>query len=193
MDYIKKVFFNKLDSLYPLPNEEKELLFSKTHPLKLKKNEYFIRAGDFEHRIGFMVNGLIKYFYICPDGADYIRYFCQGNQFVSAYSSLATGDSSAYFIQCLEDTTMVYFEYSVLNELISANPVYGVIISKIQEYSLLLAEKRERSLILDDAKTRYMDFLKDFPGMEKNFKQYDIASYLGITPVALSRIRGKKL
>ncbi len=55
-----------------------------------------------------------------------------------------------------------------------------------------LAEKRERSLILEDATTRYLNLLDEFPSIENQVKQYDIASYLGITAVALSRIRGQK-
>ncbi len=74
--------------------------------------------------------------------------------------------------------------------LVASHTVWGQISHRVQEEALLLGERRERSLILDDAKTRYLQCLADFPGIEARVKQYDIASYLGITPVALSRLGG---
>lgn len=77
--------------------------------------------------------------------------------------------------------------------MIDADPVSGRIAVHLQEAALGLAAERERSLIMDDATTRYLNLLRDVPGIESKVRQYDIAGYLGVTPVALSRIRGRTI
>jgi CRP-like cAMP-binding protein len=62
---------------------------------------------------------------------------------------------------------------------------------KIAESLFIKKERREATLLLDDAKTRYLNFLEEYPGLETRLKQYHIASYLGITPVSLSRVRAQ--
>jgi CRP-like cAMP-binding protein len=75
-------------------------------------------------------------------------------------------------------------------ELARSHVVWGIAMQAIQSYALLLAERREAALLTLGAKDRYLQFIADYPGLEARVRQYDIASYLGITPVALSRIRG---
>jgi CRP-like cAMP-binding protein len=71
------------------------------------------------------------------------------------------------------------------------NPCWNTIARKYVETLFIEKEKRERRLLSEDAATRYLSFQKDYPGLEDKIPQYQIASYLGITPVALSRIRKK--
>jgi len=61
----------------------------------------------------------------------------------------------------------------------------------LAEQHFILKEQREAALLLDDAETRYRQFLSDYPGLDKRIAQYHIASYIGVTPVTLSRIRKK--
>lgn len=181
----------KIESYYPLPDSEKNKLKEIVKEKKLAKNDFFVRAGEYSDTIAYMGKGLIRYYYIGPSGKEFTRYFCQGDSFVSSYSALVTGEPSSYFIQAMYDTELLYFSYKNWLMLAESNPIWGQITVKIQDYALLLSEERERSLIMDDAKTRYLKFLDRYPGIEEEVKQYDIASYLGITPVALSRIRGE--
>jgi len=83
------------------------------------------------------------------------------------------------------------FGYVDWLEMLLRHTAWGVINGKVQADALMAAERRERSLILDSALTRYQNLLGEFPGIEARVRQYDLASYLGITPVALSRIRGR--
>ncbi len=178
----------KIESLYPLPPEERSRILPLLHRKSLKKKDFFIKAGDMTSEVGYMIKGLLRYYYISENGKEFTRYFCQGGHFVSSFSALVTGEPSAYFIQALEDTDFIVFKYAEWIKLLDSHPVWGKISKAIQDYALILSEKRERSLILDDAKTRYLNFLKEFPGIEEKIKQYDIASYLGITNVALNVI-----
>lgn len=182
-------FFAKIREMADIPEPEIWRIIPLLSGRTLSKGDYFVRIGSPAPTIGFMVNGLIRYFYISGSGKEIIRYFCLGNSFVSSYTSLLTGKLSNYAIQALEPTEMVTIKAADWFALAQSNPVWATVTQALQAYALVLAERREHALVSLDAKARYLQFLEDFPGLESRLRQYDIASYLGITPVALSRIR----
>ncbi len=158
----------------------------------LRKGEYFVRAGEIPARVGFMVKGWLQYFYVDADGRKFVRYFCRGGHFVSSLSAMMDGSPSAYSIQALEAARLVVFSYKDWLRLLETDVAWGFIHRTILEQALARAEERERSLVLDDAATRYQRFLEELPGAEEHIKQQDIANYLGINPVTLSRIRAAR-
>ena len=180
-----------LEAIHPLSDAERTHVASRLRVLDLAKGDFFLRPGRPATQIGFLVSGLIRYYYVSDEGKEYTKHFCLGGHFVSSYASLAAGTSSDYWIEALEPTRLIVFRYQDWLELLGRDPAWGVINGRVQAQALILAERRERSLILDSALTRYRDLLEEIPGIEARVKQYDLASYLGITPVALSRIRGK--
>jgi CRP-like cAMP-binding protein len=181
-----------LETIEPVPPGEWEFLRTKLRSKHLEKGEFFLRPGFEALQIGFLVKGLIRYYYVA-DGHEFIKHFCFDGHFVSSYASLAAGTSSDYWIEALEPTDLIVFAYQDWLSLLRRHPVWGVVNARVQAEALVLAEKRERSLILDSAKTRYLNLLAEVPGIEGRVRQYDLARYLGITPVALSRIRGRPL
>ena len=139
---------------------------------------------------GFMAEGWLRYFLVDAEGCEYTRYFCNGGNFASAQEAMTAGQPSAYSIQALEDSSLAVFSYKDWLDLLETHPAWGIIHKAVLDQALASAERRERALVLDDAATRYAALLADFPGIESHVRQYDIASYLGISPVSLSRIRG---
>jgi len=182
-----------LKKIHALPRDGIEKLHRITRIEGLKRGEFFLRAGDVPTKVGFMTEGWLRYFHTDAEGRDYIRYFCSGENFVSSQSALIEGQASEFSIQAIEDSVLAVFEYADWLALMESDPAWGLIHKAVLDRALVAAERRERSLILDDAKTRYLAFLDEYPDIELHVKQYDIASYLGISPVSLSRIRsGKK-
>jgi len=182
-----------LKKIHALPRDGIEKLHRITRIEGLKRGEFFLRAGDVPTKVGFMTEGWLRYFHTDAEGRDYIRYFCNGENFVSSQSALIEGQASEFSIQAIEDSVLAVFEYADWLALMESDPAWGLIHKAVLDRALVAAERRERSLILDDAKTRYLAFLDEYPDIELHVKQYDIASYLGISPVSLSRIRsGKK-
>jgi len=180
-----------LEAIHPLPDAEKAQLLGRLRLMDLAKGDFFLRPGRPANQIGFLVSGLIRYYYVSAEGKEYTKHFCVGGHFVSSYASLAAGTSSDYWIEALEPTRLIVFRYEDWLEMLLRHTAWGVINGKVQADALMAAERRERSLILDSALTRYQNLLGEFPGIEARVRQYDLASYLGITPVALSRIRGR--
>ena len=117
--------------------------------------------------------------------------FCAENVFVAAYSALLMKQPSRLFIQALEDTKLLVADYSVYRSLSESQAGLQRLNCRIAEFLFIKKERRESALLLDDAKTRYLSFLEEYPGLEARLKQHHIASYLGVTPVTLSRIRAQ--
>jgi CRP-like cAMP-binding protein len=178
-------------SLINLPEAEDINIASLFQTHTLKRSEFFVRAGDVPQTIGFMISGILRLYYVDADGSEFTKLFCAENSFVAAYSALLQRQPSRLFIQALEDSTLLIADYAAYRSLCETNSCWQQLNCKIAESLFIKKEKRESALLLDDAKTRYLSFLEEYPGLETRLKQLHIASYLGITPVTLSRIRAQ--
>ena len=180
-----------LRSLINLSKDEaiQAVCLFQTHTLK--RGEFFIRAGDVPQTIGFIITGILRLYYVDADGNEFTKSFCAENSFVAAYSALLLNQPSQLFIQALEGSKLLIADYSAYRALSETHACWQQLNCKIAESLFIQKEKRESTLLLDDAKTRYLSFLEQHPGLETRLKQHYIASYLGITPVTLSRIRAQ--
>jgi CRP-like cAMP-binding protein len=156
-----------------------------------KRGEFFIRAGDVPTTLGFVISGILRLYYVDADGNEFTKSFCAENSFVAAYSALLLKQPSRLFVQALEDTKLAIADYSAYRSLCESQKSLQQLNCKIAESLFIKKERRESTLLLDDAKTRYLNFLEEYPGLEARLKQHYIASYLGMTPVTLSRIRAR--
>jgi len=182
-----------LDSLAPLSVTDRTVLTELPVLRTLEKGGFFHRSDDIPFTIGYVYSGWLKYFYTDAEGKEYIRYFCHGGHMVASSSALVTKKPSAYAIQALTSVELLVFDYDSLTSRLATSPAWRTIRETLQDQVIQRSEERERALILDNALKRYLALLRDFPGIEANVRQYDIASYLGITPIALSRLRSQTL
>jgi len=174
-----------------IPTDQWEKFKSIFSVLHLQKEEHFIRAGEKPSKIGFAASGVLRLYYISEAGTEFNKSFCLADDFVASYSALLTNSESRLSIQALEDATLLTAKFADFLELLDNHVCWQIISRKIAEDLYIKKEKRECEFLLDDAETRYLRFLKEYPGLDTRIKQYHIASYLGITPVAISRIRAK--
>lgn len=180
-----------LRSLIQLTESEATLAVRLFQIHTLNRGEFFVREGDVPQTIGFVISGILRLYYIDPDGNEFTKSFCAENSFVAAYSALLMRQPSRLFIQALEDAKILIADYSTYRSLLESQAGLQQLNCKIAEFLFIKKERRESALLLDDAKTRYLSFLEEYPGLEARLKQHHIASYLGVTPVTLSRIRAQ--
>jgi CRP-like cAMP-binding protein len=180
-----------LRSLINLPEDEAIKATNLFQTYHLKRGEFFIRAGDVPKTIGFVISGILRLYYVNCEGTECTKSFCAENSFVAAYSALLLEQPSRLFIQTLEDAKLLVADYSAYRSLCENSACWQALNCKIAEILFIKKEKRESALLLDDAKTRYLSFQAEYPDLETRLKQHHIASYLGITPVTLSRIRSQ--
>lgn len=178
-----------LRSITALPDEQMEKLSEIFRPASLSAGQFFIQAGERPTQIGFVVSGLIRLYYVNSAGMEFTKAFCPENHFVAAYSALLLNQPARFFIEALEDTSLLVADYQAYQQLCAEHACWQRINHRLVEGLFIKKEKREAELLLDDATTRYQTFLAEYPDLENRVKQYHIASYLGISPVSLSRIR----
>jgi CRP-like cAMP-binding protein len=187
-----KQMYTALCEFTPIPEVEWEKAQEKLHFLKLRKNAYFIHAGDVPDKLAFIISGLVRVFHTSEFGVERVLVFRGENRFLSAYSSFLEKTTSEFSFQALEDTNLLYLSINDYQALLSEHSCWQIINTRYTQMLFVEKEKRELEFLSDDAETRYDHFLTHYAGIENRIRQYQVASYLGITPVALSRIRNRK-
>lgn len=188
---MKECLIKAVRSLVNLPPEEENKLLDIARLAAFRKGELFIREGQHSRQFGFVGNGLFRYYYVDDRGNEYTKGFFPEHTFLSSYSAMVENRGSFFNIEALEDAEIVIFDYSQWQKLYDGHPAWKDFLVASLQRAFLKKESREREFLLFDAETRYRSFLQEYPRLDQRIKQHMIASYLGITPVALSRIRKK--
>lgn len=160
-------------------------------PMIIKKNDFLLREGDKPKNISFVISGLFRAFYLTKNGEEKTIVFRSEGRVLSAYSSFVKNETSKFSIQALEDSIVLFLSIQDFNKILNEDKFWQVNMTKYYMDIFIEKEKRERELLSDDAQTRYLTFLDDYPGLEDRINHYYISSYLGISNVTLSRIRSK--
>jgi CRP-like cAMP-binding protein len=158
--------------------------------VELSKGEFYISNGQICKSFAFIHSGTFS-FIISKDDEEYVKDFSGSNKFITSYSSFITQTPSQTFIRAEEKATITQWSYDTYQELIHSSEHWKEFALKIANYLYLRKEKREISLLTETAEQRYLNMLKEFPDIIQNVPQYLIASYLGIKPQSLSRIRNQ--
>ena len=154
----------------------------------IKRSETLIYIGDKIESVYFVVKGLLRDYYLDSDGNDVTRHFEQEGSICGGDALLINGQS-AVCTEALEDCLLLRCRYGDFAKLIEEDALFHQMWVKALETSLAYKIKRENSFLLKSATERYLDFKREHAMLEKRVNQKYIASYLGITPVSLSRIR----
>jgi CRP-like cAMP-binding protein len=155
------------------------------------EGEIVLEAGEGAADLHFLLNGIARYFYSTPEGREFNKAFARPGQVLTSVSSLVNGTPTPFSIQALEPCKCISIKYKDLVELAEAHMQWNVLARKLLEQLAIRKERREADFLLLSASERYMNFLTEFADVAQRIPNYHIASYLGITEVALSRIRKK--
>ena len=178
-----------IDKLLSPPADEWEKFAALFTPRKLDSTDFFIRAGEKSASMCFVNAGLLRFFYETGDGKEFNKSFSKENEFAGNYGAYLTATESRFNIQALEDSHLLVAKFADVAALYERHPCWEKFGRTMAEQLYIKKEHREAEFLLDDASTRYRNFRLRYPGLEGRLTQYHVASYLGITPVALSRIR----
>jgi CRP-like cAMP-binding protein len=152
------------------------------------KKTLVLRKGEIENYLSFIEEGVIR-FYIPKDENDMTFTFAFGNGFVSAYDSFLTRSPSIYHVETLTKTILWRLKYDDLQTIYSETTVGNAIGRHASEDLFIRKSKRELSLLNNTAEERYLKLFTEQPNLIQQIPLKYIASYIGITPQALSRIR----
>lgn len=158
---------------------------------ELQKDEIFVGAGQVAKEIAFLETGIVRAFYSNKEGKEYNQHFFVGPAMIGAYASLISKKETLIPQQALTDCKIWRASFEKIENLSKNNYEIERLRRVIAENYFLMQEKKEVEMALLEASERYLLFQQDFPDVENQIPQYHIASYLGITPTQLSRVKRK--
>jgi len=183
--------FKYLRKFSPLSKEAESAISGISKVVKIKKNENLQPIGHTCKTIYFLKTGLARIYYFKKD-IDVTESFLFEKSIVVRFESLFAGQPSKKGIQAIEDSEFIAINAQQLTKLYSKFPEIERLFNKITESSLVENINRIESIQFNTAEERYKALLKEAPDVLKRVPLKLVASYLGITPVSLSRIRGQK-
>ena len=180
-----------LHRLTGLPLEALGKIEEVFQPVVMERGDYFQRSGDRPLHTAFVSEGLFRSFYYTDNGKEYITNFHRSGHFLGNYSAMLRGQARTRLnIAALENSRVLLLPFDTMHSLMERDAAWERFGRRAAENLFIEKEDRERELLLLSAEERYLLFRKSpLRRMEERIPHYHIASYLGITPVGLSRIR----
>ena len=179
---------HNIQSLISLDEAEKDIITGLFKEKTYKKGDFFLADGQICKQVGFVAKGLMRY-YINHDGEEKTYAFSQENEYVCNYESFIPQSPSSKIIQALEDSVVLVISHSDL-QLLYAKVREGERYGRIAiEMVFLQILKDINSFYTETPELRYERFLKNHSDLQQRISQYHIASFVGVKPQSLSRIR----
>jgi CRP/FNR family transcriptional regulator, anaerobic regulatory protein len=182
------------DSLKKFKNltlEEIKIILDNFSTILLDKQDYFLKEGQICKSVGFIESGLVMYYKLTNEGQELVCDFGSENDWVTQYESLTKKTASTLYIKAIEPTTLNIISFEKINALYKKVPFFENITRQLVEKVFFEILKRAEDFQSLKAEERYEKLLKENPQILNRLPQYYIASYLGIAPQSLSRIRKK--
>lgn len=171
----------------PPPDQIAELAAS-GRPRPLAAGQDFCRVGQERHEVAFIHEGILRYYLVLPDGEDVTKDFSFAGGFSVSYGSAVTGRPAEVAIAAVTPCRLSVWPYATFAALYDRHPEWGRFGRRIAEMLYVRKERREISLLTQSAEQRLGAMLQAFPQAAQIPQSY-LASYLGIRPQSLSRLK----
>lgn len=156
---------------------------------KLKKGDFFISQGQLSKEVAFINSGILRSFFSPESGEEITYCITFPNTLMTAYSSFITGMPTVENIQALVDCELFIIQKHEVDKLLERSANWAYFLKILAELQYLELEKRVFLFQKEKAKNRYIDLIKNHPAYIRQIPLQYLASYLGITPRHLSRLR----
>lgn len=185
-----ELLFQKFDEKIGLTKEEKELSRKFFIPKKLRRRQYLLQEGDVCKHVAFVAKGLLRCYTVSDKGQEHITQFAFEGWWISDQVSFLTGEPSGYNIDALEDCELLLLTKPAEDEMLERIPKLERYFRILLQNSLIATQKRLVSSLSQTAEERYHELITVCPStLPRRIPQHMLASFLGITPETLSRIR----
>ncbi len=175
-----------------ITDEEWEVLENMLTFKSLQKGEFLIKEGEVCNHVSFISSGLLR-MYMNSNGLEVSLGFVGTNEYISSYESFLTRSPSLENIDAIENTTLIQLNFDNMQILYNKKPIYQKVGRKIAEQLFIWLNQRSSALLLLTPEQRYDQMIENNPYLLQSVPQYMLATYIGITPRHLSRIRKQKL
>lgn len=170
-----------------LPDDELEFIAQQFKSKTIKKNEFLLTEGETCKDLIFVQNGCLRLYYMQEDFEVSVWFALKHSSAIEIYSFISETPTN-YFLQAIETTEILYLPKTVLNKLYETHPKLQEMMRKFWEDVILHLLERFTALQRDTAEQRYLDLLNK-PELLQTIPQKYLASFIGVTPTSLSRIK----
>jgi len=153
------------------------------------RGDHVFRQGDADRSLYFVRYGFLKAYYLTESGGEQIKSFIDQGKVIGSLTAAAVGEPNTFSLVCLEACTLMRFSFDALREQAAQNAALSEMVTSLLLELAMKKERREYEFLCLSAEERYRRLLARMPELPTRVTQQDIALYLGITPVALSRIK----
>jgi len=183
---------NLLNNLVNLNHEEEELILNSFTSKTVLKGEFFLQEGQVCKHVGFIKKGLVRYFVFKNDEESTFEFTKEG-EFISDYSSFNSQRKSIQNIEAIEDCELLIINYEKLQRIFNNTPNGNHLGRLIIEHRFDVMVNQLLAVYMQNSEQRYQKFVSEYSDLIQRIPQYLIASYVGVQPPSLSRIRKRLL
>jgi CRP-like cAMP-binding protein len=172
-----------------MSDEQFELLTAETYVQSFKKGSIVLQQQVIDTTTYFVTKGLLRSYSIDQAGKEHIIQFAPENWWIGDRDSFFFNEPAQFIIDAIEDTEVIHLNKNFFEKACELVPAFNQWNNKALQNSIRFMQKRINLLLGATAEVRYLDFIKLYPNLALRVPQTLIASYLGITPESLSRVR----
>ena len=172
-----------------LNEKEIDILKSLTRIKKVRKRQFVVEQGEVCRYENYVVEGCLRCYHLDENGQEHIVQFAVDDWWIADLQSFLTQSPANFSVDALEPSVLIQFGYNELQELYNKIPKLERFFRLIIQNAFVASQKRIVASYSKDAGKRYIAFRNRYPNIENRVPQYMVASYLGITPEFLSKIR----
>lgn len=188
----KRALLEHFNQYLPLTDEEAAELTQRANVRTIKRRQFILQEGDVCRRYTFIVEGCFKMYGVDERGAEHNIQFAAENDWIADIGSFHTEKPGRLYIEALEPSAVLQLEKADLLYLYEHYPKFDRIFRVIIEDKFVELQNRLLQTISSTAEERYTSFLEQYPQLANRLPNTQIASYIGITPEFLSKIRNNR-
>ena len=185
-------FIRRLSSFMVITPEEVQMLRDLVPIHTYPKGDFLIRAGDISKSFFFNASGFVRLFYLL-NGEEKTTYFYDEGTFISAYSSFLKQEPCSFFLQAAEETQVATISIEASESILAYSTKFEKLARIAMEEEMVSLQEIIASLITLSPEKRYLELLNRNPTIFQKVPQTQIASFLGVKPESLSRIKKRSM
>jgi len=187
---LKKILAN-INRYVELIEQDEEQFIEIIKTNRVKKRQFLVQPGFIcTHQI-YVVKGALRSYFVTNEGIEHTIQFAVEDWFISDFNSYISQTPASLFVEALEDTLVFQMAYTDVENLCFQNPKFERFFRLTSQRAFAFSQRRILSNLDKTAEERFIEFNKLYPHIVNRVPQYTLASYLGITPEFLSKIRKK--